>query len=123
MLVSTAIVVRRMAGRKIRDEEDARACLAAAARSGVRRRDWARAHGVDGRSLHCWYLQLRGPRRRVKSPGPPMSLVELVPAVQAEARTPETGGFVVRLREVEVEVPPDFDGGALLRLLEVLSRC
>ena len=39
-----------MPGRKIADEMDAHACLDAAARSGLPRTEWARAHGVDARS-------------------------------------------------------------------------
>ena len=35
-----------MPGRKIADEMDAHACLDAAARSGLPRTEWARAHGL-----------------------------------------------------------------------------
>jgi hypothetical protein len=45
-------------GRKIRDETEAMACLAAVARSSLSRREWARAHGIDGRSLNSWRLNL-----------------------------------------------------------------
>lgn len=42
-----------MAGRRVTDEQDARRCMAAAkaARGGLA--VWARAHGVDGRSLNA----------------------------------------------------------------------
>ena len=108
-----------MAGRKIRDEDDARACLEAAARACVSRRDWARAHGVDGRSLHCWYLRLRGPNGRLKQTAP-VRLVELVPEVQSEAGG---GGFLVRTGDVEIELGADFDEVALGRLLRVVRAC
>lgn len=107
-----------MAGRKIRDEDDARACLEAAARAGVSRRDWARAHGVDGRSLHCWYLSLRGPKGRLRPQ--PVRLVELVPEVQSEGGG---GGFLVRTGDVEIELGADFDEAALGRLLRVVRAC
>jgi hypothetical protein len=48
------------AGRKITDARDARACLKAVKSSGVPRAEWARSHGVGGRSLHAWELNLRG---------------------------------------------------------------
>lgn len=108
-----------MAGRKIRDEEDARACLEAASRAGVSRRDWARAHGIDGRSLHCWYLSLRGPKGRLK-PAEVVQLVELVPEAERGSHEP---GFVVRSGGIEIEVGPEFDEGALLRLLRVVRAC
>lgn len=67
-----------MAGRKIFNEQDARRGLAAgrASRGGLA--GWARAHGIDGRSLNAWRvnLQRRGvPRVRTAAP----KLVELVP--------------------------------------------
>ncbi len=43
-----------MARRKIRDEEDARSCLAAARAAGQGPTEWSREHGVDGRSLFAW---------------------------------------------------------------------
>jgi len=56
-----------MAGRKLRDEADARACLAAMEASGLSLSEWARQHGMDGRSLHCWRMSLA---RRSSSPPP-----------------------------------------------------
>ncbi|MEN9580190.1 MAG: hypothetical protein RJA70_3199 [Pseudomonadota bacterium] len=46
------------AGRKIEDEREARRCLAAARRAGLGLGEWARARGIDGRSLHAWQLGL-----------------------------------------------------------------
>ena len=42
--------------RKIRDRQDALTCLEAVQTSGMRLTPWARAHGVDARSLNCWRL-------------------------------------------------------------------
>jgi hypothetical protein len=47
-----------MAGRKILDEADARACLAQAESEGLTRGQYAQEHGIDGRSLSAWYLNL-----------------------------------------------------------------
>ena len=102
-----------MAGRKILDEKDAFACLAAVEASGLRRREWARANGVDGRSLHCWWLALRD-----HEPPTTTRLIELVSA----APTGEAM-FTVRAGRVEVEVGVNFDEAALLRLLRVALEC
>ena len=83
------------------------------------RRDWARAHGVDGRSLHCWYLSLRGPKGGLKPPVP-VRLVELVPEVQ---NVTGSSGFLVRTGDVEIELGADFDEAALGRLLRVVGAC
>jgi hypothetical protein len=100
-----------MTRRKIRDEDDAVACLESYERSGLALRDWAQRNGVDGRSLHCWQLNL-GERRR------PMQLVELVP----ESR-PVSARYVVRAWGFEIEVGDDFDQRTLARLLDVVASC
>ena len=65
------------AGRKITDARDARACLKALKSSGLARGEWARAHGIDGRSLHAWERNLA---RRGQAMEQSPRLVELVPA-------------------------------------------
>lgn len=100
-----------MAGRKIADAADARRCLAACASSGGSRVEWARRHGVDARSLNMWRLNLG--QREVRP-----RLVELVPTA-----TRSTAPFVVRLGELAVDVPADFDSDALRRLLAVVAPC
>jgi hypothetical protein len=51
--------------RKVVDEKDARACLAAIARSGETLGRWTQRNGIDGRSLGAWRNNLapRSPRR------------------------------------------------------------
>jgi len=44
------------AGRRVQDEREARRFLAAVERSGLGRREWARARGIDGRSLRAWEM-------------------------------------------------------------------
>jgi hypothetical protein len=56
------------AGRKIEDEREARACLKAAKGENLGR--WARAHGIDGRSLNAWRINLEA-RAKSTSRRPP----------------------------------------------------
>jgi len=102
--------------RKIRDAQDARRCLAAAEASGLSRREWARQHGVDGRSLFAWTKKLppEAPRRGDK----PSGMVELIPdAGQTEGR------YVIRYGQLAVEVDEHFDEATLTRLLKVVAAC
>ena len=106
-----------MAGRKIRDEVDARQCLEAASHSGVSRKQWARDHGIDARSLNAWRMNLgrRGERRQ-----PALRLVELVPADNgSEASHP----LVVRCGPWSVEVTSDVDEVLLATVLRVITTC
>jgi len=76
--------------RKITDAREARRCLTAARKAGERVGDWARAHGIDGRSLNAWRMNLarRGPVGTPRAARPPAALVvrpraALVELVQA----------------------------------------
>lgn len=108
-----------MAGRRIFNEQDARRCLAAVRSSRGELAEWARAHGVDGRSLNAWRVNLasRGVARpRVVAP----KLVELVPAVTGgTARAP----YVLHIAGVELEIGDDFDEQSLRRLVGLLKSC
>ena len=108
--------------RKIRDEADARACVAAAKTSGLDLTVWARSEGVDGRSLHAWSMNLGlvARRRRKKSAqSSPVQLVELVRApVTAPARR-----YLVRVGDRAIEIDDGFEESTLRRLLSVLSSC
>lgn len=79
----------------------------------MRWQDWARSHGVDGRSLRWWAFRLEGEERDREAPG----LVELV---ASEARG---SGFLVHVGDFRVEVEPDFDEGSLNRLLRLVRSC
>jgi len=104
-----------MAKRRIRDERDARRCLAAAEAAGLSRSEWARRNGVDGRSLYAWARNLeRGDKARgTKAPG----MVELVPASDAAGR------YVIRSGQLALEVDEHFDEATLARLLKVITAC
>jgi hypothetical protein len=104
--------------RKIRDEQDARACLAAA-RAGVgTRAEWAREHGVDARSLNAWRVAIEkrvGPRRNSKG----AKLVELVPTTAPAV----SGRCVIDLGDARVEVDYRCSLETLVRVLQALRAC
>jgi len=107
-----------MAGRRIVNEQDARRSLAAAKaiRGGLGA--WARAHGIDGRSLNAWRVNLEGRgATRVRAVAP--RLVELVPAAARVARA----AYVLRVGGVELEVGDNFDEQTLRRLVGLLKLC
>jgi len=108
-----------MAGRKIANEADARACLGAVANSGLSRVDWARAHGVDARSLNAWRMNLERRGRSVASS--PLRLVELVQP-KATVRS-EGSGVRVRTGGVVIELDRDFDTEVLVAVLDLVAPC
>lgn len=112
-----------MGRRKIENESDARACIAAQAASGLSPAEWARAQGIDGRSLRAWTNNLRRetkPKRHARPAPSPVRLVELVPNAPAAAGPSR---YVVRVGAHSVEVDERFDASTLRRLLAVLSAC
>ncbi len=102
-----------MAGRKIRDERDARECLSAADASSVGRGEWSRRNGVDGRSLNAWKVNLE----RRGAPAKTIRMLELVPAGRPAAE------YRVRCGPFVGEVDDAFDDGVLARLLTVVAGC
>ena len=108
-----------MAGRKVFNEQDARRCLAAEKASRCELAEWARDHGVDGRSLNLWRVNLeRRGMVRVRAVAP--KLIELVPAgLRVVPRAP----FVLRVGGVDVELGDDFDEQSLRRLVGLLKSC
>lgn len=113
-----------MAGRKIRDERDARRCMAAAKAAGVRRGEWAQQHGIDGRSLFAWGKNLdRGDRTRstkkpVRKRKKHSGLVELVAGASPAGRR-----YLIRCGQLGVEVDEHFNEATLARLLRVIVAC
>lgn len=102
-----------MARRKILDEAEAVQCLDAHCASGLTLAEWARRHGIDGRSLNIWRMNLarRGTAHRAPR------LVELVASGGPPSR------YTVRCGRLAVEVDDDFDQETLLRLLQVVASC
>ena len=111
-----------MAGRKVINEQDARRCLTAVKASRHELGAWAREHGVDGRSLNLWRVNLA--RRgvvRVRAAAP--KLVELVVAPAPRPVVGSRAPFVLRIGGVELEVGDHFDEASLGRLVGVLKSC
>lgn len=111
--------------RKIRDEADARACMAAAKASGLTRAAWCRSSGVDGRSLRAWSINLgrrksSGHRGR-KTVTALAKRVELVELIAAPAPTRSSARYTVRVGKHGIEVGDDFDAGTLRRLVAALA--
>jgi hypothetical protein len=103
-----------MAGRRIVDEREARRALAAATRAGLGPGSWARANGIDGRSLNAWKMALD--RRAAKARR--AELVELVPSVQqGPAR------YALRRGDVTFEFGDDAREETLRRVVAVLRAC
>jgi hypothetical protein len=137
--------------RKISGEREARRYLAAAEAAGGTVKEWARANGIDGRSLNAWRMNLerrganeapkRRPRRGAKRQQPaarhperwranpstlPLGegkamLVELVPTSRPTATAPAR--YAVCLGVMRLEVGDDFDAQTVRRLVEVLRGC
>mgnify|MGYP000923185636 CR=1 FL=1 len=123
--------------RKITDEREARRCLAAARKAGERAGAWARAHGIDGRSLNAWRINLarrgagstptraatRPPTTLVVRARPRPAVVELVPASRPTESASTAARYVVHVGEIRVEVSDDFAAETLRRLVEALRAC
>jgi hypothetical protein len=103
-----------MAGRKIRDEADARRCMAAAAGIGSSDLDWAHAHGVDARSLRARRLNI-GRRRAERG----LRLVELV----ASSAAPSSARFALAMGELRVEFDDGCTVETLFKIVRVLRAC
>lgn len=97
--------------RKIKDARDARACAKAAKAAGLSLGAWARRHGVDGRSLHAWSVNLE----RSRSP----RLIELVPTAHPRS----TARYVVRVGDSAIEIGDDFSEETLVRVVRVIRAC
>ena len=105
------------AGRKITSEEEARRCFAAAKAARAELGPWARAHGIDGRSLNAWKVNLakRGVGRRPST----AQLIELVPRVPRVS----PARYVVHVGNVVLELNDDFNDQAVRRLVGLLRTC
>lgn len=110
-----------MAGRLIEDEADARACLEAAGRAGGELTAWARANGIDGRSLRGWRLHFeRRGEHEPKVGAQSASVVELVPT----ATTLTTAArYALDFGDVRFEFDDSCTTSTLRRVLEALRAC
>lgn len=106
-----------MRQRKIRDEVDARACLAAVRAAGGDPVSWSRSNGVDARSLNCWRVNLG---RRSKSANvDAVALVELVPAAPARVG----GRYLLDLGVARLEFDDSCTVDTLRRVVTAVVGC
>ena len=107
-----------MERRKISCEIEARSALKAIARAGISIKTWARAHGVDGRSLHAWEMALTRRAQGVVRPRRTAALVELVPATPLSSAR-----YVMRVGEISFEFGEDASEEMLRRAIGVVRSC
>jgi hypothetical protein len=108
-----------MERRKVRDEADARRALAAVERAGGQIGVWARANGIDGRSLRMWKLNLaRRSAARPNAARGPVTLVELVPTALVS-----TARYVLRSGGLTFEFGGEAREETLRRVVAVLRAC
>lgn len=117
-------------GRKIEGEREAVRCLRAAERAGLSTGEWARANGIDGRSLRAWKMNIgrRGAparsRKHRRSPRPARhALVELVPAATSVVVGAGAGRYVLEIGGARLEFGDDASVATLRRVLEALRPC
>lgn len=115
-----------MSPKKSLDANSARACLDAAAKSGLTPTQWARVHRVDPRALDAWHHRLQ-PGGDAATDARMVELV-LAPApipvpAPTAAPEPESARYVVRCGRMAVEVDDRFDDRVLRRLLAVVASC
>jgi hypothetical protein len=104
--------------RKVRDGDDALELLRALSRSGLSRTEFCRRQGIDGRSLHCWELNLGRRHGQVASEAPALRLLEVT-----VARPRPSVSYRVHVGDLVVEVDDDFVDDTLARLVAVLATC
>ena len=117
-----------MSKRKIADEQDARACLDRAKVEGQSLGAWARANGVDGRSLNIWRVNLeradhcRGAGSSAMSDLPRFGLVELVPRPE-RVNSGSGARYVLEIEGTRLEFGDDASSATLRRVLEAVRAC
>ncbi|MBK7773637.1 MAG: hypothetical protein IPI43_05800 [Sandaracinaceae bacterium] len=101
------------------------------ASSGRPLAEWAREHGIDGRSLNAWRVNLgRRESRATKanalksqSRRAPSGLVELVPTSLPRMAAGGAGHYVLEVGSARVEFGDDFQEDTLRRIVRVLRAC
>lgn len=108
-----------MERRKISDEAEARSALKAIARAGVSIKVWAREHGIDGRSLHCWNMALtRNAQAEVRPRQATAALVELIPTMSVSSAR-----YVMKAGDLSFEFGDDASEELLRRVIRALRSC
>ena len=116
--------------RKIEDELEARAFLAAVDAAGGHVAPWARAHGIDGRSLQAWRVNLARaaasdrPRRARRIPSrPPTPVANGMVELVAATNPPRAAQYSIRMGVASIEFGDDFHEATLRRVVAMLRSC
>jgi len=116
--------------RRVDDELEARRCLLAVEACGQPLGVWARANGIDGRSLNAWRVNLArresrvsGRRPRSKRAAVSVRLVELVPTPPSRPEPVGVARYVLDVGGSRVEFGDDFREETLTRVMMVLRAC
>jgi hypothetical protein len=104
--------------RKIESEREARRCLKSASAAGLSCGEWAREHGIDGRSLNAWRINLSRSQTSERETTA-LRLVELVPTTTQRSE----GRYLVHAAGHAIELGADFDEATLVRLVRALRSC
>lgn len=117
-------------GRKIEDEREALRCVRAMERAGLSAGEWGRAHGIDGRSLRAWRMNIerrdvpvRRRQRRLKTGPTRHGLVEFVPAPPLAIQGVASARYVLEVGGARLEFGDDVSVATLRRVLEALRPC
>ena len=87
--------------------------------SGLSVAAFAEEVGVSPATLYSWRRRLRGEESASR-----LVQVDVVDDEREEPTETVRGGLALRVNDrFRIELPADFDGGALARLLEVLDEC
>lgn len=120
------------APRRIRDEADARACLAAVEASGMRLYPWARANGIAVRSLGRWrervaVIDAQAMREAARSSRATRGALPEPRLIEVTVTPPRESAPVARYDIVvgrfRVVVGDEFADATLARLLRVVASC
>ena len=79
---------------------------------------WARQHGVDGRSLHAWSVNLARSSSTAAIVAKPR-LVEIVPTATPRG----SARYLLRVGAAVIEIGDDFCDETLARVVRVLRTC
>jgi hypothetical protein len=120
-------MAKQIGGRRVRDAEDADACLAAVEASGTTLFAWCCANDVAANSLYDWRRRLR----RARTPAPEFVELALMPfdademANDAAVPAVETMGprYEIRVGRYQVVVGDVFREDTLARILRVARSC
>ena len=113
--------------RKIESRQEAERLVRELEEAGGDTSSFCRARGLDGRSLHCWRMNLARTGNRAGGDASPevgvVRLVEVTARARPAAAPPPASRYRVVIGDVAVEVDDRFREDTLARLLGVVRSC